>query len=141
MQLDDVDANLKYLVLTLAIIVVAGAYHNYTMTEEDEFSFGYCEVWTECAGYEAGDMCIGIEHRNTECMEPAAAEDWQRAEAECGNTAQGLCNANPDMEGLDWADHEDAEHDGQACTEWEEQHEDFTLLTCEDTFRDVTHWE
>ncbi len=141
MPLDDVDPHLKYLVLIIAFIAVAGAYHNYTMTEDDTFSIGYCETSIECSGYEVSGVCIGIEHLDTHCIHPDEAEEWQTAEAECAVTAQGLCNANPEMDGLDWTDHGDAEHDGQTCADWEAAHEDFTLLTCEATFRDVTHWE
>ncbi len=141
MQVDDVDANLKYLVLTLAIIMVAGVANNYMLTADDAVSFGYCDTELDCTGATVGSMCLGIEHRDTTCSDPNEAPAWQKAEIECGLAAQGLCSENTELSGLDWTDHENATWDGRQCTAWESEHEEFDLLTCENTFRDIRHWE
>ncbi len=139
MQLNDVDANLKYLALTLLILAVAAGYHNYTTDESDVMSFGMCDQSLTCDGIEAGGMCIGIERPEVTCMNPADAPDWRRAEAECGLDAQGICNENPDLTGYEWADDDRAEWDGRSCTAWEEE-TDVDLLPCEETFNDITQW-
>lgn len=140
MQLNGFDRNLQYLLLTVLIIAAVAAYYNLTLTEDDAMSFGMCDMTLECQGVQSGDYCIGIEHRSVQCVNPETAEEWRRAEAECGLDAQGICNENPELTGTDWADDPRAEWDGTSCREWAEQDENVDLLTCEDTFNDITQW-
>lgn len=136
---NDIDPNLKYLLLVVAALLTLSIVHgHYNMQEE---RFGLCEVQHSCTGVEVGDVCVGVKDNSIDCVTPENATDWQRAEAECGLLAQGICNRNPEMTGLDWTNHPNASYNGQACTAWEQNHDQFRLLTCEQTFEDVTQWQ
>lgn len=140
MQTPDVDRNVQYLVLTLVIIVAVVGYHNYTTGQEDLMSFGMCDQSIQCQGFQSGGVCIGIEQPSITCMDPGEAPAWRRAEVECGLDAQGLCNADPTLTGTEWTQNPNATWDGQRCTAWAEQNAEFDLLTCEQTFNDISQW-
>lgn len=140
MQLNGVDANLKYLILTVLIILPVAGWHNMSLTEADEGSFGMCDISIDCQGAEVGDYCIGIESQQNQCVDPENAEQFRHVEAQCAVKAQGFCNDNPNMTGMDWTDHPNASFDGQNCAAWAEDDERIDLLSCEETFNDVTQW-
>lgn len=135
-----VDRNIGYLLLTFLIIAGAAGYHNATTHESDYVSFGVCEQSLTCTGVTAGDMCIGIEEPSVDCVLPREATEWQRAETECGLDAQGICNENPGMTGMAWAEDSRAEWDGKRCTTWADEYEQVDLLSCDETFTDITKW-
>lgn len=135
-----VDRNIKYLLVTVLIIAGAAGVHNH-MTEESRYtSFGMCDQSVACNGVTAGGMCIGIEEPRVDCVLPRDAADWRRAEAECGLDAQGICNANPSMTGMAWAEDPRAEWQGKRCTQWANEYEQVDLLSCDQTFTDITKW-
>lgn len=142
--LEGVDPHVKWLVITLAILIPFGAAHNIMTDAPDalgeEGSFAMCDYSLNCEGVEAGDMCLGIESWSVQCVDPQQAAAWRHAEAECGLDAQGLCNADSTLSGTEWAEHPNASYDGTRCTEWSQMEERVTLLTCEDTFNDITQW-
>lgn len=139
MQISDIDPNIKYLVLTVLILLPVVAAHN-TMVPEQERSFGMCDHSTVCQGVEAGDTCLGIQKRAVSCVDPMDAAEYRRVEAECGLDAQAICNANPDMTGTEWADSPNATYNGQDCSEWAEQDDRIELLTCEQTSDSIDQW-
>lgn len=139
MRLEDVDPNVKYLVLTVLILLPIGAAHNLTVPEQGT-SFAMCDISIGCQGYEAGNTCIGIESRAVSCVDPMDAPEYRRVEAECGLDAQALCNADPSLEGLQWTEHPNASYEGTSCSEWAAQDDRIDLLKCEQTFKDITQW-
>ncbi len=139
MQSLDIDRNVKYLALTLGIVVLMAAGHNLTV-EDTTYSFAMCDTTTVCQGAEVSDYCIGIEMNQVSCVNPENASEYRRAEAECGLDAQAICNENPDMQGLDWTGHENATYQGRSCSDWADSDERIDLLKCEDTFDDITRW-
>lgn len=140
MRLDDVDPNLTYLGLTVLIILAVGAWHNVSLDENDVMSLGMCDMEIECQGVETGGYCLGIEKEDVSCVDPMTAPEWRRAEAECALDAQGLCNANPELSGLEWTDNPNATWNGRTCTQWAEEDENIDLLPCEQTSNDITQW-
>ncbi|MFB6166857.1 MAG: hypothetical protein ABEJ62_01185 [Candidatus Nanohaloarchaea archaeon] len=141
MQLGDIDTNLKYLILTVLILLPVGAAHNIYVSERSSFQFGMCTTTYSCQGAELGDTCIGIEKRSVSCVDPMNASKWRRAEAECGLDAQALCNANPSMQGMDWLDHPNATWNGRSCEKWREREARVDLLSCSQTTMDITNWD
>lgn len=137
----DVDVHLKYLLLTVAIIAVVGAWHNANVSPDDVRSIGMCDQELVCNGYEAGDICLGIEQRDISCVDFQNASDWRRAEAECALKAQSFCNANQNFSNMDWTDHPNASWGGKTCTQWAEQDDRIELLSCDETFNDITNWD
>lgn len=137
MDVPEIDRNVKYLVLTVLILLPIGAAHNLSV-EDDGFSFGMCDHAVRCDGVELGGYCIGVQVHDSTCVNPLNASDARHAEAECALDAQSICNANPELSGMEWTSQADG-YNGTSCTAWAEQ-EDIQLLKCEDTFADVTRW-
>lgn len=140
MVLDGVDRNVKYLALTFLLLLPVIGWHNASLGAEDEMSFAMNDITIECTGAEVAGFCLGIEKRNVDTVAPENAEEYRRVEAECGLDAQGLCNANPNMSGMEWTDHPNATYQGQTCSQWAEQDDRITLLSCDQTFNDITQW-
>ncbi|MCJ7478581.1 MAG: hypothetical protein MUP63_00185 [Candidatus Nanohaloarchaeota archaeon QJJ-7] len=139
MQFQDIDTNLKYLILTVLILIPIAAAHNLAV-EGEERSFAMCDISIECQGFEAGNTCLGIEKRAVSCVDPSNASEYRRVEAECGLDAQAICNEDPSLEGLEWTDNPNASYDGTSCSDWAEQDERIDLLKCEQTSNDITQW-
>lgn len=140
MQFEGLAGDLKYLAVTVLIIAVAAAGHNLTITEDQAREFAMCEVTIGCQGMEVGDYCIGVDEQHISCIDPRNASEYRRAEAECALDAQGICNANPSLTGMEWTEHPNATYDGRTCSQWGEDDERVDLLPCEDTSNDITQW-
>ncbi|MDY6765886.1 MAG: hypothetical protein SVW77_00810 [Candidatus Nanohaloarchaea archaeon] len=139
MQISDIDPNFKYLVLTVLLLLPLVAAHNLTVPEQDR-SFAMCDRSTACQGTEFGNTCLGIEQRRVQCVDPMNASMYRRVEAECGLDAQAICNANPELTGLEWTENPNASYNGRSCSRWAEQDERIDLLNCGQTFDSVQHW-
>lgn len=139
MRLNDVDTNLKYLVLTLLILLPIGGAYNLSVDDSGR-SFAMCDITVRCEGTTTGDICLGIQDREVACVNPETAPEYRRVEAECGLDAQGLCNANPELSGLEWTQHPNASYSGKTCSQWAEEDDRIDLLKCEQTFNDITQW-
>lgn len=139
MQVPDIDRNVKYLAVTVLLLVPVVAAHNMATEPTRYDSFGMCDTEIVCQGVDAG-VCLGIEKRQVACVDFADAEPYRRVEAECGLDAQGLCNADPSLSGTEWTDHPNASYNGTSCAAWAEQDDRIDLLRCEDTFRSIDQW-
>jgi hypothetical protein len=139
MKFEDIDPNVKYLVLTVLLLLPVAAAHNLTVPEQGR-SFAMCDVSIDCQGFEAGNTCIGIESRGVSCVDPVNASEYRRVEAECGLDAQAICNEDPSLEGLQWTQSDNASYEGTRCSEWADQDERIDLLKCEQTFNDISQW-
>lgn len=139
MQVPEIDRNVRYLVLTLLLLVPVAGAHNMMVQPSPQDSFGMCDTEIVCQGVDAG-VCLGIEKRQPSCVDFADAPEYRRVEAECALDAQGLCNADPSLSGLDWTDHPNASYNGTACSTWAEQDDRIDLLRCENTFNSINHW-
>ncbi len=139
MQVPDIDPHVKYLALTVALLVPVAAAHNLAVTETRYDSFGMCDVSLECQGIDAG-VCLGIEKRALSCVDFADAPEYRRVEAECALDAQGLCNADPSLSGTEWTSHPNATYDGTSCTDWAAQDDRIDLMRCEDTTNSIEQW-
>ncbi|MFB6077000.1 MAG: hypothetical protein ABEK12_02630 [Candidatus Nanohaloarchaea archaeon] len=139
MQVPDIDRNVKYLVVTVLLLLPVAAAHNLAVRPTRYDSFAMCDTTIACQGVDAG-VCLGIESRSASCMDFRDAPQHRRVEAECGLDAQAICNANPGMSGTDWTDHPNATYNGTSCATWAEQDDRITLMRCEDTFDSINQW-
>ncbi|MDY6769553.1 MAG: hypothetical protein SVU88_01130 [Candidatus Nanohaloarchaea archaeon] len=139
MELPDVDPHVKYLALTVLLLLPVGAAHNLTVPEQGR-QFAMCDVSVSCQGPEIGDACLGIESRGVSCVDPSNASEYRRVEAECGLDAQAICNANPGMTGMQWTEHPNATYDGRSCSDWAAQDDRIDLLKCGQTFDSIQQW-
>lgn len=133
------DDDVKYLGVTVLILIAFATIHNVSLDEDDAMSFGYCDTELYCAGFGSPGSCIGVEQRRTDCFDPETAEPYRRVEAECGLLAYNLCDST--TSGREWADDPNATYDGQSCREWAQQDERIDLLACDETFPAVSQWE
>ncbi len=133
------DDDAKYLGITVLIIVVLAAAHNMSVGPEDAMDFGYCTTEVYCAGFGSPGSCIGVEQLETQCLDPDTADDYRRAEAECGLLAYNLCGEG--VSGMEWADSPNATYDGQSCRQWAQQNDNIDLLRCDQTFPAVSQWK
>ncbi len=132
------DQDIKYLLIILLILVGVSAVNNLLITEEKALDIGFCDTSIDCAGFEAGEVCIGYRYRDTECYDPENAEEYRKAEARCNVQAYNLCEDN-DLEGTEWAD--TAEFNNKTCNEWYNDYEEFTLLPCDEMSPSAHKWE
>ncbi|MDY6773858.1 MAG: hypothetical protein SVS85_01545 [Candidatus Nanohaloarchaea archaeon] len=139
MRFREMDRNVKWLILTVLILIPIAAAHNLTVGESGR-SFAMCDVSIRCQGAEMSNTCLGIEKRAVQCVDPSNASEYRRVEAECALDAQAICNANPSMEGLQWTQNPNATFRGKSCSQWAEQDERIDLLNCGQTFNDITQW-
>lgn len=124
------DRNIKYLLLTLAIILVVSVVHN-SLSFTGSYSLGYCEFETNCNGLNLGGVCVGIKGHDLKCTDPKNATEPMRAEVECTIQANPLCRRN-DFEGTEWATQ--AEYKNRTCDSWGEEYEEITLIDCNQAF-------
>ncbi|MCJ7450267.1 MAG: hypothetical protein MUP58_00840 [Candidatus Nanohaloarchaeota archaeon QJJ-9] len=135
------DEDLKYLLITLGIVLVVGAAHNVTTSESDAINFGYCDTSLTCQGFNVGNACIGIEKFETECYEPGNATDYRRVEAECGLLAQNYCYSNDSQayKGTEWAS--EASYMNKTCEQWSKEEAKVDLIGCNQTMPPVRYWK
>ncbi len=128
--------DILYLGLTLMLSAAVVAVGNLT-TPDDRVEVGTVEVFSQCQGFEAGDMCIGIQvrdHRtfnyeNWTDAEPGTEDFYRRVEAELMMKAYNTCDE--DMSGMEWTSQ--VSYMNRTGAEWSEN-ENVTLLPCERTF-------
>jgi len=131
------DTDLKYLLVTVAILVVVAGWHNAAIDEEDAVDFGYCNTDITCMGFSSGDMCIGIEKRDTNCVDYRNAEEYRRVEVECAIQAYNLCQE--DYNGKEWASN--ATYEGTTCRQWKQEDDRVTLIGCDQSFPPAHTWK
>jgi len=131
------DADIRYLGITVLLLVMIAAGHNLQVTEADTMDFGYCNTDIVCAGVAAGGMCLGVEQYDTQCTEPEQAESHREIEARCGTVAQNLCSGE-EYTGTDWASATNVSR--QSCAAWAQEDERIDLLRCDQTTPGVQEW-
>lgn len=124
------DRNIKYLLLTIAIVLALAFIHN-SVTFKGSYSLGYCNFSTYCKGINLGGTCLGIKDHNLKCTDPSNATEWMRAEAECAIQANPICREKG-VEGSEWASK--AEYKNKTCEEWGEEYKEITLINCNQAF-------
>lgn len=131
------DADIRYLGITVLLLVVVAGAHNLQTAETDTMDFGYCNTDVVCAGFTAGGMCMGVEQLETQCIDPEQAEDHRDIEARCGTVAQNRC-ADDAHTGTDWA--AETNVSGQSCAAWAQEDERIDLLRCDQTTPGAQEW-
>ncbi len=131
------DRDIKYLLITVGILVVIAGAHNYALSEEDAMDFGYCDTEIYCAGFNIGGSCLGVEQLYNQCIEPSKAEDYRRVEIECGVQAESMCNGDK-YSGTGWA--KEATYKGKTCKRWNQEDSRIKLLSCDQTFPPIQEW-
>lgn len=132
---DGLRKNLLYVGISLVIIVGLVGANNF-MTPEDRLEVGYTEVYTKCAGIDAG-VCIGVQSRDhttynyNNYTEPEEGTEnyYRRVESELMVRAYNTCDS--EMSGMEWTD--EVEYRNKTATEWLEN-DNIDLLPCEKTF-------
>jgi hypothetical protein len=127
---------LKYFGIIVMLLAFFGGVHNVFLSASDARDFGYCTTTIDCAGIDAGGMCLGAEQQKTECHAPETADHYRRVEAECGILADNYCNDG--SEGMEWASN--ATYLGKTCQTWAEQDDRIDLLSCSETFPTADRW-
>jgi len=97
---------------------------------------GLVEIETECAGIDAGDICLGVERRthttynydNYTAPEEGTENFYRLVESELMAQAYNICE-NPEIKEMEWAS--EAEYEGRTGDEWLEN-ENVALLPCEE---------
>lgn len=132
------DVDIRYLGITLLLLAVIAAGHNYRTTTADAADFGYCSTELYCAGVEVSGACIGAEQLDTSCVDPKEAAQYRDVEARCGALAQNLCTGD-EYTGTEWASETNVS--GQSCAAWSQQDERIDLLQCSQTTPPAQQWE
>ncbi len=132
------DEDLKYLLIIFLVLAGTATAHNLYIDEDDALSIGMCDTDLHCGGFEVNDFCVGVNYRTTECYGPGDAEEYRMAEAKCATQAYNLCEDN-DLEQTEWAD--EASYENKTCEDWNEDYEEFTLITCDDMSPSTLNWE
>ncbi|MFB6191438.1 MAG: hypothetical protein ABEJ64_03330 [Candidatus Nanohaloarchaea archaeon] len=143
-KLDDLgerfQRDLKFLGVSIAVLLVAVAGHN-LVTPDEPVRVGFVEVETRCAGIDAG-ACIGVQRRTHTTynyddyskVQRGTENFYRRVEAELMAQAYNICTA--DMKGMEWTSR--ASYLNKTGDEWR-QMEQVELLGCEQTtFRNMT---
>lgn len=146
MNLDEIDLSdafredLKFLGISVLIVLFAVAGHNYA-TPDEPLRVGMVELETNCAGLDAG-ICLGVERRthttynydNYTEAEPGTPNYYRRVESELMAKAYSTCDSS--MNGYDWTS--EVSYEGKTGEEWR-QMEEIELLPCEKTlYRNLT---
>ena len=135
-ELSDLQKDGFFLAVCFLIIASTAAVHNLT-TPDDPVNVGYVEVETNCAGFEAGDFCLGAERQSHTTynyddyseVEEGSENFYRRVESELMLQAYNICDS--ETSGMKWTS--EAEYRNQTGSEWLEN-ENVKLLPCEQTF-------
>ena len=126
-----------FLGLTLVVVAFFAAANN-VATPDDRFTVGNTEVYTECAGIDAG-ICLGVERRNHETYnydnytdpKPGTQNFYRLVETELMLQATNICE-NDSISGMDWV--EQASYRNRSADSWVEE-DGVELLPCSETYR------
>lgn len=137
---DTFTKDLKFLTVSVLIVLLAVAGHNY-VTPDEPLRVGMVELETRCVGVDAG-ICIGIERRthttfnydNYTEIEPGTSNFYRKVESELMAQAYRICGKN--TSDMKWTS--EASYRNRTADEWLETDE-VELLPCEKTtYRKLT---
>ena len=135
-ELSDLQKDGFFLGIVFLVIASTAAVHNLN-TPDEPVKVGYVEVETNCAGFEAGNFCIGAERQSHTTYnyddykkpEPGTENFYRKVESELMAQAYNICTEG--MSGMEWTSR--AEYRNQTGKEWLEN-ENVQLLPCDQTF-------
>lgn len=136
---DNLKKDLKYLGITLAIGLAIIGLHNLYLPD-DYPEVGFTEVEVNCAGFEAGETCVGVKHvvhetqnfDDWESIEEGTDNHRKMIESELMIRASDACS-DAEITEMDWTS--EVEFENQTADEWQEEIDELTLLPCEETFQ------
>lgn len=132
-----VDKNFVYLGITILIILIIMIFQSLNVPYTD-YDFGYCNYKITCKGIRLGEICIGSKVKSAFCLNPAnTTEEYRRIELNCGLIANSICK-DPEISGFEWITL--SEYEGKSCEEWKTEYNEIKLLSCNQTFADVTQY-
>ncbi|MDY6789498.1 MAG: hypothetical protein SVV03_06080 [Candidatus Nanohaloarchaea archaeon] len=131
------DRDIKYLLITVGILVAVAAVHNYALDSGDEGRLGYCQSEIRCAGFNAGGMCLGVEQLKYSCTAPSNSEEYRRIEVECAVQAYNLCEEG--YTGKEWA--KNATYRGKTCRQWKQEKPEMNVISCNQAFPSIEEWD
>ncbi len=135
--LNKFDKNYLYLGLTIAIILLIMIIHT-AKIENNSFSFGFCNYSISCSGISLGNVCLGGKVKSVSCINPENyTEEYRMVEMNCALEANAICKS-PEVEDFEWIN--SSEYNGKNCQEWKAIYPKITLISCNQTFADITQY-